>query len=287
MIVHWDGKLFADLTGKQDVDHLAILVSCQAETQLLCSPKLPSGTGEAQASAVCDANKQWGLGKNIQAMCFDTTSSNTGRTNGSRVIVEQKLGRDLLRLACRHHIMELIAGAAFKKAMSATSAPQVLLVKRFKEKWELIDKDRYEDSSTDEKAAKGVNDIKDELIRFIHTVLEQDKQPRDGYRELMEITLIFLGDITQKPIRFRAPGASHHARWMAKVIYTFKVWLFRSQFRMTHREQNGLRDLCIFYARIYVKNWISAPLAIKAPYNDWHLYKDLEAYRQCCNESTH
>ena len=67
MIVHWDGKLLLDLTGKQNVDRLAILVSCQAETQLLCIPKLPSGTGEAQASAVCDAIKQWGPEKNIQA----------------------------------------------------------------------------------------------------------------------------------------------------------------------------------------------------------------------------
>ena len=91
-------------------------------------------------------------------------------------------------LSCRHHIMELIAGAVFEKAMSATSAPEVLLFKRFKEKWELIDKDSYEDSSTDEEAAEGVNDTKDELIRFIHTVLEQDKQPRGDYRELMEIT---------------------------------------------------------------------------------------------------
>ena len=90
---------------------------------------------------------------------------------------------------------------------------------------------------------------------------------------------MFLGTSSSRRIRFRTPGANHHARWMAKVIYTFKVWLFRSQFRMTHREQNGLRDLCIFYARVYVKNWISAPLAVKAPSNDLHLYKDLEAYR--------
>ena len=215
VIVHWDGKLLLDLTRKQNVDRLAMLVSCQAETQLLCIPQWPSGTGEAQASAVCDAIKQWGLEKNIQVMCFDTTSSNTGRTNGACVIVEQKLGRDLTYLACRHHIMELIAGAAFKKAMSA-------------------------------------NNIKDELIRFIYTVLEQDKQPRDDYRELMEITLIFLGDITQKQIRFRAPGASPCARWMAKVVHTFKVWLFRSQFRMIHHEQNE-KNIQQFCATVYLQ----------------------------------
>ena len=95
--VHWDGKLLPDLTAKQKVDRLAILVSCQAETQLLCIPKLPSGTGEAQASAVCDAIKQWGLQENIQAMCFDTTSNNTGCTNGACIIVEQKLFLELFK----------------------------------------------------------------------------------------------------------------------------------------------------------------------------------------------
>lgn len=35
----------------------------------------------------------------------------------------------------------------------------------------------------------------------------------------------------------------------------------------------------MFFARIYVKAWITAPLAVKAPNNDLSLYKDLEAYK--------
>ena len=79
----------------------------------------------------------------------------------------------------------------------------------------------------------------------------------------MEIKLIFLVDITRKQI------SSEH---LVQAIML-------GGWQNTHREQNGLRGLCIFYARVYVKNWISALLAIKAPYDDWHLYKDLEAYR--------
>ena len=65
-------------------------------------------------------------------MCFDTTSSNTGRINGACVILQQLLGQDLLHLACRHHILELIAGAAFKTVITSSSAPDIQLFKRFK-----------------------------------------------------------------------------------------------------------------------------------------------------------
>ena len=39
----------------------------------------------------------------------------------------------------------------------------------------------------------------------------------------------------------RVPGAMHHARWMAKAIYSVKIWTFRRQFHLnsweTYREQ--------------------------------------------------
>ena len=55
--------------------------------------------------------------------------------------------------------MQLISADAFRTAMPTTTAPKVLLFKRFKEKWDVIDQDSYEDSFTDKEAAKGVEDI--------------------------------------------------------------------------------------------------------------------------------
>ncbi|KAG0696641.1 hypothetical protein GWK47_026471 [Chionoecetes opilio] len=52
LVVHWDGKLIPDLTGKKKVDRLPILVSFRGKSKLLEVPKLPSGTGDAQAQAV-------------------------------------------------------------------------------------------------------------------------------------------------------------------------------------------------------------------------------------------
>jgi len=57
LVIHWDGKLIPDLhvIGKQKVDRLPVLVSGKGISQLLTVAKLPSGTGEAQATAVFGA----------------------------------------------------------------------------------------------------------------------------------------------------------------------------------------------------------------------------------------
>lgn len=47
-------------------------------------------------------------------MCFDTTASNTGNQNGACVLLEDKLNRKLLHLACRHHILELLVSKLFE-----------------------------------------------------------------------------------------------------------------------------------------------------------------------------
>ena len=139
-----------------------------------------------------------------------------------------------------------MAGAAFTESMGLCSAPEVLLFKRFQANWKFIDLDRYEDSSTDKLAAEFVADIKPELTSFLNTAL-MEQLPRDDYRELIELKIIFLGTSTPRGVRFNAPGAIHQARWMAKTIYTFKVWLFRFQFHLTARKVKGLRDMCIFF----------------------------------------
>ncbi|KAK2710529.1 hypothetical protein QYM36_011904 [Artemia franciscana] len=238
LVVHWDGKLIPDLIGKEKVDRLPVLVSGKEVLQLLTVAKLPSGTGEAQASAVFGAIEDWGIPGNIRAMCFDTTSSNTGRISGACVLLEQKLGKELLSLACRHHIMELVIGAAFRVCMGSTSSPEVPLFKRFQDYWRFIDTDKYETGIAADDVARLVDDIKQSTIDFANKHLEQS-QPRDDYKEFLELVLIFLGATPARAVRFMSPEAMHHARWMSKVIYSLKIWMFKAQFRLTLTEERG------------------------------------------------
>ena len=70
----------------------------------------------------------------------------------------------------------------------------------------------------------------------------------------------------------------HHSRWMSKAIYSIKVWLFRRQFKLTAREEKGLREMRCFIVLIHVECWFTAPSADQAPRRDLNLIKALLKY---------
>jgi len=146
LIVHWDGKLLENLTSKQHVDRLPVIVTGDGGfSQLLGVPRIASGTGEAQASAVKCVLEEWHLCERVGGLCFDTTASNTGKKAGACALLEQKLQHNVLYFPCRHHIMELITGAAFEKTAGTggSSGPEIKLFKRFRDQWEFIDKESF------------------------------------------------------------------------------------------------------------------------------------------------
>ena len=130
--------------------------------------------------------------------------------------------------------MELIVGAAFEKTSIVTSTgPDIPIFKRFKEQWPFVDRDNFQTASSVESlVASSCSDI----LAFARTHLEVE-QAQDDYREFLELSIIFLGDVPARGIRFQLPGAMHRARWMANVIYAIKMWLFRRKFKMTASEE--------------------------------------------------
>ena len=123
-------------------------------------------------------------------MCCDATSSNTGRLNGTCINIEQCFNKQLLFFACRHHMLELVIGAVFTACTGTSSGHDVPLFKQFKKHWELIGKEKFEDASTDEYVAKTIADVKDHISLFVFAQL-QNNQPREDYREILEIALDF------------------------------------------------------------------------------------------------
>ena len=283
LVVHWDSKLLPDISGKQEkINRLPILVSGQGVERLLNVPKLPNGTGEAMANAVVTAIDNWNLAENIKAMSFDTTASNSGIRSGAAVLIEQKMNKELLHLACRHHIFEVVLGDVFNSLAGPSTGPDILMFKRFQTAWPSIVCDRYEDGISDPETAlvfSSNREMMKEAIDFIQNCLLTENQPRDDYRELLELSLIYLGHIPPRGVHFMAPGAMHRARWMAMAIYSIKIFLFRSQFRMTKREINLSRFLNIFVCFVYLNSWFTASLSIQAPLNDLMCLKRLTQFR--------
>ena len=81
----------------------------------------------------------WGIAEKIIACGFDTTSSNTGVHKGCCTVLQQLLGRQILWVACRHHILELVLKAAFTELFGDTVGPEESFFKFMKPSWTTLD----------------------------------------------------------------------------------------------------------------------------------------------------
>lgn len=263
--MHWDGKLLNDITGTEHVDRLPVILSQNNQFQLLGVPKMESGTGWNTAHAVYTMLNEWDVTQNVVAACYDTTAVNTGRLGGASRILQDIMETDLLELPCRHHIFELVLKSAFESIFGKSSAPIPLLFKRFKDIWNNINKNDFEVGLSNPSIEASLSDIVTEITIFCKNQLK-NKNIRHDYEEFLQLCLTFIGD-RSRSFPFRAPGAMSNARWMAKVLYSFKIYMFRSQFHLTSKEENALKDFLIFVIRFYVKAWFTCTNAIEAAYN--------------------
>lgn len=145
--VHWDGKLLPCLDMRSPKEESIIIIS------------LDSSSGKNQASAVSSGLDDWNLNDKVKIMCCDTTASNTGRLNRTCMLLEQKLEKELILFACRHHVCELVLKSAFEaKIQQVTHTLDILLFKNFRENWQNIN------SSTFKPCTEFVKQLCDSII---------------------------------------------------------------------------------------------------------------------------
>lgn len=133
-------NIFSLVVGKK-IDRLPVVVKVleTGEEQLLGIAALQCGTGKGQSDAIHKLAVDRKVADNIVGMSFDTTSSNTGCKIGACVLLEEALGRTLLRLPCRHHIMELPIKAGFNALIPPSNSPTITLFDRFAKFWDEVD----------------------------------------------------------------------------------------------------------------------------------------------------
>lgn len=227
--IHWDGKLFPALDSrKSKEERLPIVISYGSQEQLLAVPRLESSTGREQAQAVWNAIADWNLEDKVQILCCATTASNTGRVNGACTLIEQRLNREVIIFACRHHIYELVLKAVFEiKVTQVTTSPDIPLFKKLQDNWKHINTKKvqlYRDKLSTYIADSEIED----LLAFYKAKLT-DETLRKDYRELVELSIIFLGGDAENKLKIRPPGAMHQARWIARALYSLKITLFSAQ----------------------------------------------------------
>lgn len=224
-VIHWDGKLLPSLTGMENVDRLAVLVTSGDIEQLLGVPALPNSTGREQAEAVYDVLCEWNLKDKVIALCCDTTASNMGYLNGAATLLQQKLERDTLYFPCRHHIFEVVLRSVFDTKMPSSSGPNVPLFKRFREFWPKIEQNKLKTGFQVSKIKNILQPVKAEIVNFLNAALTL-QQSCDDYKELLMLFKLFAEEEPTHTTFYR-PGAFHHARWMAKAIYCLKIFFFK------------------------------------------------------------
>jgi len=114
--------------------------------------------------------------------------------------------------------------------------------------------------------------MKEDFGNFPKSALAAE-QTHDDNHELIEKTYISW-HLSSSMHTICGTWCRHQTRWMSTIIYTFKIWMFRSQFSLIVTEEKGLGELCIFFANA----WYTTPLPTAAPNNDLKLLKSLLVY---------
>ena len=99
---------------------------------------------------------------------------------------------------------------------------------------------------------------------------------------MAELTLIVLGEYDGEATisACKKPEAISNAKWMQKVIYSFKMSLYQDQLHYSGETKDQSKSFVMFSTLLYVPVSFNAPSAVNASVNDLQLFKDLS---RCVN----
>ena len=265
-------RVYADRENR-----VAVFVSWKNNEILLGVPNIRSGTGKDHANVCTELLYKWNFADQVRGLVFDTTASNTGINAGACTLIEKALGRELVWVACRHHVMEIVLLSVFTAVLGDTTGPCVEVFKRFQSQWHVINK--YNFDLPDEVEFQGIHHLREEA-KQTYTKLFDTTFPRDDYRKLLELCLIFVGGSEKSNIskKLRAPGGVSNAQWMSKAIYSMKIVLFRRQFTLPPELLEGLTSVALFVAVVYGKFWFRATFTHLAAINDLTFLRQMNNY---------
>ena len=105
--------------------------------------------------------------------------------------------------------------------------------------------------------------FKCETLEFLNEV-DKDNLVRDDYREVVNLSKLFIMGKPNEFVRLRSPGALHKARWMAKFIYSIKIVLMKPHLDSVYKDKpvindkkfNLLVDFTMFCVYVYIPYWL-------------------------------
>ena len=289
LTLHFDGKAVRELTAgcHLEQERIAVIVSSPTlkSPQVLGVPPARSSKGVDQLAVLTKLIEEWGVKEFIMAIGFDTTSSNTGIHAGAVTLVEQYLGQACMWSACQRHIHELHIKHAAESVFGPTSSPSDKMFKNFRQRWpEIKDKIDYSNLAVfywKKLAGTVVEKEATETLQYCRAALADHTFPREDYRELVQLILVWLGGVEEvTDFKFQWPGAFHHARFMAKSLYILKLDILSTQINILSEEEKDQVARLAMFVGIYFGVWfLQCGLSSIAP------YKTITTFEQMLNFS--
>lgn len=282
LTLHWDAKTYTS-RGSVKNKKLAVVVSNSKTAKLLEIQTVRDGSADAHTQAVLEVINDWNVEANIVSMCFDTEAVNTGRISGVCIQLENEFGRYLLHLACRLHVSEILLSAGFgatvEKAKDA-DGPKIPIFEQFSRQYfsPEFNRQNYKNCCDDEFFIKliGVEEM-EHIAAFCRTKLETVIQ-RNDYAELLKLTLIMVSPDCE--FNVYAPGAYNRARFMCRVIYCIKIYLYRDQLPPKSKTMDNIRRFLLYFLKVHLRYWFNTRQAVKAPNQDLNMLKNLHDLKE-------
>ena len=209
-----------------------------------------------------------------------------GHISAACISIQEDLDRQLLWIACRHHVGEIILTWVWNGLkIEISKSPEITLFQRFR--------DQYDSLSHGDLTNLNFLHVEDELqddktkcIQLIKKVLsDKTFAYRGDYTVFLKVTLVLLtGDLTN--FKIPRPGAVHKARWMMKGIISQVMYLMMPKIQselpknsiLTAKQADDLKRFVKFICLVYVPWWVTCPLPADSPINDLTLLKTIRKY---------
>lgn len=286
IVLQFDGKSCTKLNERHVGTEERLIILCHTEMG-----DIPLGffiveskSGRNCANQILKSLAEYNLSNRVVGLVCDTESSNTGILNGTCALLEKDLNQLLFHLMCRHHVKEIQLRDVFFEVFGRAQGANIDTFDVLIENWGNIKNARFAYSSINyEKIMENplLQRLCEETIDLIGQHA-QSKKIRDDYSEVNDLVLKFLG--VRNGVPFKVVGATNNARWMARILYAFKTYLFREELNLHEDFIDSIERFCLFVSLIYLKHWNRCSNAVDAPHNDLQLLKELEEYMEIDRE---
>lgn len=279
LILHWDGKRMQN-NSRDMVERLIISVSATNGMEKLISCNfIPDGTAKSISNELkkqCDELK---ITKKIVGLSYDTTAANSGLKGGAAVLFEKSIGlkatTHLNRRPCRLHQKELCVANPFKEVVMKTVGAGIPIFVKFR-KWFIHNRDLQITPAYNSITAKLILDKHRQSLIDFYAKQVQINHRRTDHREVAELALVHLN--ANPGYKLKACGADHHARWLSKVIYVFKIMLLKDHFCISEILMEQFESMLLYFITVYLKFWFTCESTIFAPKNDLDFLSELEEF---------